>query len=81
MNDREQLMSVMSERAALVEKLAELDAQRDELIASLFHSREANGPELAELTGMTTAGVYKIRNRQTRAAALNAANTSVDATQ
>lgn len=81
MSEQARLLSIMSERAALADKLAQLDAERDELIASLLRSHECNGPELANLTGLTTAGIYKIRNRQMRAAALDAANTRVDVTQ
>lgn len=60
----EELAAVCRERDSLAEQLAEVITQRDALIVALFRSGDSNGPEIARVTGLTTAGVYKIRNRR-----------------
>jgi hypothetical protein len=60
----DELAAICRERDSLAAQLAEVDTQRDDMIMALFRSGDSNGPEIARVTGLTTAGVYKIRNRR-----------------
>jgi hypothetical protein len=58
------LIQLREERARLARQLAALDTARDDLISSAFAQGEVGATTIARASGLTTAGVYKIRNRR-----------------